>query len=620
MKTPEQGRLPRLLTMLLIAAAFTAVAVKAVMAGITWDEAYSFFEFVKHPDLVRSDFNSMSANNHLLNTWLTKIAYFIFGYREWHLRLPNVLSFLLYAWAAVKVSRKCSSDGVLRLSFLGLLFFNPYVLDFFSLERGYGLSLAFMMSALYFFLKEQQPKNLLAAQLLLLTAVLANLTLLVVYAAMTGIQFIQVMNITDKQQRKRSLVIFAVIALTAGLPLFFYICRMQQFGAFYFGEQSFNLFSTFDSLAHSSAYAASTAVIMYPAVLIITGLAALLSVFTVVRSFPSERFRFSSTTALSVLFLLAILIPLLQHLILHSPLLYERTALFYWPLAVVTLFVLSKNVAMMRYGIITAAIAVAVHFSVSFSIHAYHEWRDDAAVKGMACYVADHRAELLRPEGTLLNTDLQFEQSWNYYRMYYNLQELGAITRGDANTCADLYHHYNINMQQSGTNAMVLFNAGNNALYSASHQDTMLLDVWNDFEHYIRSPQIHPEGFHSRQRTFANAQYPYSLSQELFIPDSLLHTGCATLTLSCFVKSATELTPALLVFAVSDKDTTSWHTLHVNSVITRENKGEWAHITWKRILPAGLHGKATVSAYLLNTGHVPVYLDALSVKMHVKRP
>ena len=133
---------------------------KAAVASITYDEAYSFFEYVSYPEFLRSDFNFMSANNHLLNTWLTRITYALWGNEEWALRLPNVLAFGLFLYASVRIAYRLVTTRLLPLFVVLLLCGNPYVLDFFSLSRGYGLSLAFMTYALWQFVDDKVEQML----------------------------------------------------------------------------------------------------------------------------------------------------------------------------------------------------------------------------------------------------------------------------------------------------------------------------------------------------------------------------------------------------------------------------------------------------------------------------
>src|ERR1051325_3912111 len=71
---------------------FIYIILRAKKLSLTWDEANTFWEYVRTPRWLPQEFNYMSANNHLLNTWLMKICAMCFGESEFSLRLPNVLA------------------------------------------------------------------------------------------------------------------------------------------------------------------------------------------------------------------------------------------------------------------------------------------------------------------------------------------------------------------------------------------------------------------------------------------------------------------------------------------------------------------------------------------------
>jgi len=68
------------------------------------------------------------------------------------IRLPSAMALLLYLWASWKITAHIRSP---LLSFVGLfaLCANAYMLDFFSIGRGYSLALAFQMLSIYYFLR-----------------------------------------------------------------------------------------------------------------------------------------------------------------------------------------------------------------------------------------------------------------------------------------------------------------------------------------------------------------------------------------------------------------------------------------------------------------------------------
>ena len=184
-RTPEATAL-RVLTAgaCLFFIGFTAA--RAAMVPLTYDEAATYLRYIPHDFL--SVFNFDVATNHFLNTLLTKLCYLIGGNSELVLRLPNLVGYGMYLWFSLRILQRLTHRAIAFAGFL-LLNLNPYVLDYFSLSRGYGLSLGFLMGTLFFLSRflDALPtgaaarRDLFRALLLASGAVLANFSLLNVY-------------------------------------------------------------------------------------------------------------------------------------------------------------------------------------------------------------------------------------------------------------------------------------------------------------------------------------------------------------------------------------------------------------------------------------------------------
>lgn len=141
---------------------FIYVLYRAVTVSITFDEVWTF-DLAMNPmqDVMFSPKNFTSANNHILNSLLIKPCLAVFGHQLWVLRLPNVLSYVIYCISALLIVQQVTEKKWLRLTTFILLTTQIYLLDFFSLSRGYGLAIAFEMMSLcamiYFW---RQAKNI----------------------------------------------------------------------------------------------------------------------------------------------------------------------------------------------------------------------------------------------------------------------------------------------------------------------------------------------------------------------------------------------------------------------------------------------------------------------------
>ena len=100
----------------------------------------NFLPFMSHVD----------AMNHFLLTATSWLSFKLFGSSVLALRLPSLLSFVILCMAIYKLNNLFNGTIpkiVLTFSFL----FSYHFIAFYSLARGYGMSMAFLIFALYYF-------------------------------------------------------------------------------------------------------------------------------------------------------------------------------------------------------------------------------------------------------------------------------------------------------------------------------------------------------------------------------------------------------------------------------------------------------------------------------------
>ncbi|MBN2431612.1 MAG: hypothetical protein JXQ27_09060 [Acidobacteria bacterium] len=154
---------------------------RAERVAFTHDEAHTYNTFMSQTyGSIYAQRPLATANNHILNTILMKTVY-IWGKKDkLFLRLPNVLAFVVYfVFGALLLSRLVS--GGWRLAGMVFLTANAYLLEYFALARGYGLSLALLLMMLYFLVLYVDTGRLwfqAAALGCLLPGILANLALI----------------------------------------------------------------------------------------------------------------------------------------------------------------------------------------------------------------------------------------------------------------------------------------------------------------------------------------------------------------------------------------------------------------------------------------------------------
>lgn len=217
------------------------LALRAYYVPITFDESATFFHFVHRGDMLFFD-SLPDANNHIINSFLTYLSYNIFGASKFALRLPNLLSAIIFLYFLFRTSLFIRNIS-LRWIFILSLMFTHYFVEFFAVSRGYGLSMAFLFGALYHLMRLSDIKSIkqiLFVSLFLFLAEFSNLSILVLSIAIIGYQLL-ILLFVDGSRVKSKLFLLVVILLLQVLPLLFagyYMYYLQDKGALYYGDSS----------------------------------------------------------------------------------------------------------------------------------------------------------------------------------------------------------------------------------------------------------------------------------------------------------------------------------------------------------------------------------------------
>ncbi len=128
--------------------AFAFAVYRAKTQAIAHDEALTYLWYL---DGGVGQIFKFDPNNHILLTLLAKPIVKTFGPSELALRTPSLLGAAIYLVFALLLCFRLFGASLLLVLGTGLLALNPLVVDFASAARGYGLGLAFLMVAMYFF-------------------------------------------------------------------------------------------------------------------------------------------------------------------------------------------------------------------------------------------------------------------------------------------------------------------------------------------------------------------------------------------------------------------------------------------------------------------------------------
>jgi len=219
---------------------FIYLILRSIYSPILHDEIATFYHYVQ-PGVYFPPDAHWDANNHILNSLLTDWSYQLFGSQPWALRLPNVLSFLLFFWATWKIA--CKLQNVfLRWGFLLAVTMSHYMFEYFGETRGYGMSMAFLLWGIYFliqYLKNAHYWYLAGTLIGLLLATSANLTLINSCLLISVVIVFSI--ITNKKaviQLKLAHLVTVFVWFVLLYPLINFAFELKERGALYYGGKS----------------------------------------------------------------------------------------------------------------------------------------------------------------------------------------------------------------------------------------------------------------------------------------------------------------------------------------------------------------------------------------------
>ena len=117
---------------------------RAQVQSITIDEANTFRTFVQ-----AGHYNLWTpfSNNHVLNTLVMRLLYWLFGMSHLSARGPALLGGVIYIAASYFLCTLLTGEWILRLPLFVSFICNPFVMDYLVAARGYGLAIGFLTLA-----------------------------------------------------------------------------------------------------------------------------------------------------------------------------------------------------------------------------------------------------------------------------------------------------------------------------------------------------------------------------------------------------------------------------------------------------------------------------------------
>jgi hypothetical protein len=382
---------------------FAYTLTRANCLSITCDEAITYLNFVRGKVFFPTHFHVLSANNHLLNTWFGILFVDWFGLHDLVLRLPSLLGHLLFLYYSAKLVSSFQNSRLAPAAFL-VINANPYLLDYFSLARGYGLSFGLMMAGIYYLFVFQtagnQQRSATVSILFAIAAAAANLVLvnfcLVLYLVIVA----QLLKRTHGQGRWlrviRSAAIPTAILVAFLLPAIPYLINLKNAGALFFGGARGFWLITINETINTCFYDIWHAHWFRRAIK--AGMLLTVVYATVLVGVRSLKNRIDTNTAflgsIAVLTGLIALSTILQHHLFGTLFLINRTALFLIILFMVLFVFLiaalnSRKAAWLLYA---AAVVSLVHLACACNVSSVLDFKSDTDVKALVSDLQKIRA------------------------------------------------------------------------------------------------------------------------------------------------------------------------------------------------------------------------------------
>jgi hypothetical protein len=386
-----------------------------------------------------------SANNHPLNTRLMRWCLRWLGDREWALRLPNVIAHAIYLTFGTLLLWELKEASFVVLGF-ALLNLNPFLLDFFSVARGYGLALGLSLGAFYFF-KKALDEVVFSRICLRLTAgltfaaltTLANFAWINCYLALiTGAFLILFLRRHTFQLRRYPLLV--LVLLFAANAWFTYnfakrVLVLLRRGELYAGGPHGFFADTVYSLIDFALYQrGGLTTWVWPLMIFIVGVQLALGMTATWRTLKNRQFAFSSLLVLVQLLVSSAIVA--QHIFLNSLYPMDRGALYFLPTTALLIaftsndiFVTSGSLLRTFLRVVSAILCAAVlfHFSTTANLtHTYTWWYDadtKKSVTEMEKLFAGHR------ESVKVGNFWALEPSMNYYRLTRHYDWMLPVSR-----------------------------------------------------------------------------------------------------------------------------------------------------------------------------------------------
>ncbi|MCB0756406.1 MAG: hypothetical protein H6601_03045 [Flavobacteriales bacterium] len=422
----------RLLAIISVLLVFVYVVLRSIYVATCHDEAATFFHYIVPGKFVPYHAH-WDANNHFLNSALSWVCYKLLGPAQWSIRLPNVLSFLIYGYFSIRISEQIKNSLIRWMVFLALLT-ATFLLEFFAMARGYAMSIAFFMAAVFYagqYLRFQKLKYQFYLWFWMWLAVAASLTLINSYLIMLGVVVLGLIQV--KQNRWKHFLALLFLGVPVLLAAVVYAFDLKEKGLLYTGLADGFIEVTVRSLVRYQLDRESAPISNL--VTLIGGISAVFLVF----HYLTRSLKWNAVLLASVLLLLNALASISLNLLFGMNFPENRVGMYYIPLFLITvagaLDVWSSSNRKLQWLALTFLVFPA-HLVKHFNFNTSILWPRWHASEGIYNRAVQQQREI--GETQMLSAEYLNELGWAYYN-FQNDAEMQLLQRDPVpDTLADM--------------------------------------------------------------------------------------------------------------------------------------------------------------------------------------
>lgn len=396
---------------------------KASHTAFTHDESFTYLSYVKKSvfGIITME-EPISANNHILNSLSMKVIDKLLAPTPFNLRLPNIFGHLLFIIFSALFISTYKNVYFKVISFV-ILNSNIYLIDLFSLARGYGLSLGFLMVHWYFLKNTMghlsQKTNFRLMLIALLLAMLSSFSVIYYTISLAIIYLVnEISNVRNKAQFLVSNIKFILLFLLLTIALLLApMLKLVQHHQLYFGGTNNFFDDTIYSLIYYSVIAAGmtdsqiNTIYIFVLILILVAL-----IFQLIRLFRNKISIESNFFLAS--FLLIMIIQIAFFYLFNTKYLIQRTALFLIPVFVfMVLGIVNELGNNMIYFLAAFTALFMFYITIRFTpLDKSLNWGYDADNEKLISELNSMNKHSNAQNKLSLGVDWIFQPSLNYYR------------------------------------------------------------------------------------------------------------------------------------------------------------------------------------------------------------